>query len=91
MSTTPVRSSFPEVSSSNTHNRINNGDRNNHRFQRSNTPSVLLRTPKFEGKCNDLKGHIYDCTNILQADQYTKTTKEIAEYIGRTFKFSMDT
>jgi hypothetical protein len=43
----------------------------------------------FKGKCEDLKGHIYDCTNAAQAaDMYTKTTREIAEYIGRTIKYS---
>jgi hypothetical protein len=41
---------------------------------------------KFEGKCNDLKGHIYDCSDSRQANQFTKTTKEIQEYVGRTFK-----
>jgi hypothetical protein len=91
LSTTTERPSFPEVSSSDTHSRINNGDRRNRRFQRGNTPSVTLRSPKFEGKCNDLKAHIYDCTSIRQADHYTKITKDIAEYIGRTFKFGMDT
>jgi hypothetical protein len=91
MSTAPVRPSFPEISSSDTHIRINNGDRSNSRFQRGNILSVTIRSPKFEGKCNDLKGHIYDCTNIRQADQYTKTTKKISEYIGCTFKFGMDT
>ena len=43
----------------------------------------------FEGKCDDLKGHIYDCANASKAaDMYTKTTREIAEYIGRTIKYS---
>jgi hypothetical protein len=45
----------------------------------------------FEGKCDELKGHIYDCTNSSKAaDMYTKTTREIAEYIGRTIKHSVD-
>jgi hypothetical protein len=34
--------------------------------------------------------HVYDNTDIRQADQYIKTTREIANYIGRTFKYSMD-
>ena len=49
------------------------------------------RAPKFEGKCADLKGHIYDCSDVRQSDQYTKTTKEIAEYVGRTYKYGGDT
>ena len=51
----------------------------------------MPRAPKFEGKCADLKGHIYDCSDVRQSDQYTKTTKEIAEYVGRTYKYGGDT
>ena len=45
---------------------------------------------KFKGKCDDLKGHIYDCSSTRQADQFMTTTKEIAEYIGRTYKYGGD-
>jgi hypothetical protein len=45
---------------------------------------------KFEGKCADLKGHIYDCSDVRQSDQFTKTTKEVAEYVGRTYKYDGD-
>jgi hypothetical protein len=34
--------------------------------------------------------YVYDCTVIRQANQYVKTTREIADYIGRTFKYGMD-
>jgi hypothetical protein len=45
----------------------------------------------FKGKCEDLKGHIFDCTGSTKAaDMYTKTTREIAEYIRRTIKHSVD-
>jgi hypothetical protein len=50
----------------------------------------MPRAPKFEGKCADLKGHIYDCSDVRQSDQYTKTTKEIAEYVGRTYTYGGD-
>ena len=50
----------------------------------------LPRAPKFEGKCTELKGHIYDCSDSRQSDQFTKTTKEIAEYVGRTYKYGGD-
>jgi hypothetical protein len=43
------------------------------------------KTLKFKGKCTDLKGHIYDCTDVRQSEQYTKTTKEIAENVGWTY------
>ena len=42
----------------------------------SNTP--LIHQPKFEGKCDGLKGHIYDCSDAKQSDVYVRTTKEIA-------------
>ena len=42
----------------------------------------------FEGKCDDLSGYIYDCADPKQAaDMYTSTTKEISEYVGRTYKY----
>ena len=45
------------------------------------------RAPKFEGKCADLKGHVYDYSDARQSDQFMKTTREIAEYVGRTYKY----
>ena len=41
---------------------------------------------KFDGKCDDLKGHIYDCSGSKQADLFAKTTREIAIYVGSTYK-----
>jgi hypothetical protein len=56
--------------------------------QRETTP----KAPKFEGRCDDLSGHVYDYASPRQAaDQYTKTTREICEYIGRTYKYGADT
>jgi hypothetical protein len=52
-------------------------------------PFICLN--QFEGRCEDLKGHVYESIDARQADQYTKTTREIAEFIGRTYKFGMDT
>ena len=60
--------------------------RTNKHKGRANAP----RAPKFEGRCEDLKGHIYDCSDSKQADMCTKTTREIAEYIGRTYKYGSD-
>jgi hypothetical protein len=48
------------------------------------------RQPRFQGKCDELKGHIYDCSDSRQSDVYTKTTKEIGEYIGRTYRYGSD-
>ena len=51
----------------------------------------VIQQAKFEGKCAKLKGYIYDCSNSRQADIFTKMTKEIAEYVGRTYKYGNDT
>ena len=51
---------------------------------------IALWQPKFEGKCDEIKGHIYDCSNSHQSDLFTKTTKEIKEYVGRTYKYGGD-
>jgi hypothetical protein len=40
---------------------------------------------KFEGKCADLKTSTYDVTGAGR-DTFIKTTREIAEYIGRTYE-----
>ena len=48
------------------------------------------RAPKFEGKCPELKGYIYDAADSRQSDQFVKTTREIAEYVGRTYKYGGD-
>lgn len=48
------------------------------------------RTPKFDGKCPELKGHIYDASDARQSDQFIKTTREIGEYVGRTYKYGGD-
>jgi hypothetical protein len=69
---------------------------NNNSDQRSRLLPRRVMQPficlyRFKGRCKDLKGHVYDNIDALQADQYTKTTREIAEFIGRTHKFGTDT
>jgi hypothetical protein len=54
------------------------------------TPTAVVTRTKFEGKCDKLKGHIFDCSDSRQADQFTKTTKEIAEYVGSTYRHGGD-
>jgi hypothetical protein len=48
------------------------------------------RGVKFEGRCDDLKGHVYDYGDGKTADQFVLTTKEIKNYVGRTFKHGGD-
>jgi hypothetical protein len=50
----------------------------------------VIKQPKFEGKCEDLKGHIYDCSDARQSNIFAKTTKEIVKYVGQTFKKGSD-
>ena len=44
-----------------------------------------MNQPKFEGREPSLKGFIYDVTGEQNPDQYIKTTKEIINYVGRTY------
>jgi hypothetical protein len=94
--------SFPQpiVSSSNTGDQsggsnvtpaTNITDRRYHHVRRPTHTNMHSRSHRFEGRSEELKGHVYDCVDARQADQYMKTTKEIAEFIGRTYKFGMDT
>lgn len=38
---------------------------------------------RYSRTCEGLWGHIYDCMNSQQADQWNSTTREIAEYTTR--------
>jgi hypothetical protein len=42
------------------------------------------RGKKFTGRCKELMGEICDCSAHNQVDCCTKTTKEVAENVGRT-------
>jgi hypothetical protein len=52
---------------------------------------IVQQASKFEGKCIELKGFIYDSLDSRQADIFAKTTREIAEYVGRTYKYGSNT
>ena len=41
---------------------------------------------RFEGREPTLKGYIYDLPTDFNQDQFLKTTKEIKNYVGRTYK-----
>ena len=45
---------------------------------------------KFEGRCEDLKGHIFDCTDSRDADTFCNTKKEVAIYIGSKYDYGAD-
>jgi Zinc knuckle len=54
-------------------------------YKKNPNSGNFMKDPKFEGRIAELLGNIYDC-GYKQADTFTKTTKEIAEYIGRTLQ-----
>ena len=49
-----------------------------------------VASKKFEGKCEDLNGAIFDCAESKMADTFVKTMKELSAYCGRTFKYGGD-
>ena len=66
------------------------GGGNNKKGFRFNAAPGIPRQPKFEGKCDNLKGHIYDNSHAKQANQFAKTTTEVAEYVEHTYKHGGD-
>jgi hypothetical protein len=66
--------------------RVRRGDhRNNNNNNNNNRNTYLVEsTPgesKFTGRCDKFKGEVYDRSEFSQVDGYTKTTKEVAEYV----------
>lgn len=45
----------------------------------------VVRDPKFEGRCEGLKGHIFDYGDGRQAGIYMKTKRELGEYVGTAY------
>jgi hypothetical protein len=62
------------------------GTRNKFRHKGKQKPQVFRNTTRFVGECEELKGHIYDCPDGRNPDQYVKTTRVIAGYVARTYK-----
>ena len=50
----------------------------------------FVQPAKFKGKTEALHSYIYDVGTSNQADLFTKTTKKIASYAGRTCKEPQD-
>ena len=55
-----------------------------------NQKTAVPRQPKLEGKCDELKGHVYDISDVRQADLFVMTTNEVAEFVGQTYKYGGD-
>ena len=45
---------------------------------------------KFKGKCKELEGFIFDANRYNQADEYIRTVREIAEYVGTNYDHGSD-
>ena len=65
-------------------NRGRGGSRSRHARNR-NGGERQPNTPSFEGREPTLKGHIYDYNGERNTDQYIRTTREITQWVGRTF------
>ena len=52
--------------------------------RRNKNRRAAKREPKFEGKCGELKDAVYDV--VSGKETFTKTTRDIAEYVGRQFE-----
>jgi hypothetical protein len=54
--------------------------RNPSRFYRGSTapPITVAKVEPFRGRNEGLKGHVFDCTDGRQGDQFTVTMNEIA-------------
>jgi len=48
------------------------------------------RYPKFDGRCDDLKGYVYYLSGSRSADIFTKTTKEVADYVAKNYRCGGD-
>jgi hypothetical protein len=59
------------------------GETPNPNQRRKKKKNRVNRESKFEGKCSDLKSSVYDV--VSGKDTFAKTTREIAEYVGREF------
>ena len=68
------------------------GSRGGASITKKKKKTFINRNMKFEGRCDDLKGYVYDYTDARNAaDTYVQTTKEVAEYVGRTYKMGAET
>jgi hypothetical protein len=56
------------------------------RFQ----PKKGNQETKFDVRCDNIKGFVFDCADGKQADWYNTTIREITSYAGRTYDYGGD-
>ena len=49
-----------------------------------------VASKKFEGKCDEMNGAIFDCSESKMADTFVRTKKELSAYCSRTYKYGGD-
>eukprot|EP00957_Ditylum_brightwellii_P135917 10366880-Ditylum_brightwellii.AAC.1 len=49
--------------------------------------SFFYKKAKFTGKCEALRGNIFDVGDQMKVNKYLMTLKEISAYVGRVFKY----
>jgi hypothetical protein len=52
--------------------------------------TAAFQQPKFEGRCDGLKGFTFDCNDSRQTTGLNTSIKELAEYVGRTYTYGGD-
>jgi hypothetical protein len=62
-----------------------NRGRRERRGNRQNNFNARRNPTRFEGREPSLRGYVYDSTGERNPDQFIKTTKEIINYVGRTY------
>jgi hypothetical protein len=77
----------PPAATANDGGEATSSTRREHQDQRRRKPfrrsSTNRESSKFEGKCTELKGSVYDV--VSGKDTFAKTTREIAEHVRREF------
>jgi hypothetical protein len=63
-----------------------NRNRNRQKWKEGgNETPIHIPKEKFVGRCDDLKGFIYDVVSSKGGVAYTRTTEEIARYVGEKY------
>jgi hypothetical protein len=52
--------------------------------------TAAVQQPKFEGRCDDLKGFTLNCTDSRQTTGFNTSIKELTKYVGRTYTYGGD-
>jgi hypothetical protein len=67
-------SKTPDSTKQGQQRRRDRGNRSNNNINNSFKKPTPHHSVKFEGRCAEVKGEIYDCSDVRQVDGYTKTT-----------------